>query len=56
MLATGRTLCEIVAATGRKETTIRWHLRQIFAKQGVSRQADVVRLVWSVSSVAVSRR
>ncbi len=56
MLATGRTLSEIAAATGRKKTTIRWHLRQIFAKHGVSRQADIVRLVWSVSNVAVSRR
>ena len=56
MLATGRTLSEIALATGRKKTTIRWHLRQIFAKHGVSRQADIVRLVWSVSGVAVSWR
>ena len=32
MLATGRTLSEIAAATGRKKTTIRWHLRQIMPK------------------------
>ena len=56
MLATGRTLREIAAATGRKEGTVRWHLKQIFAKHGVSRQADVVRLVWSMLAVAVSRR
>ena len=56
MLATGRTLSEIAVATGRKKTTIRWHLRQICAKHGVSRQADIVRLVWSVSSVAASWR
>ena len=56
MLATGRTLREIAAAMGRKESTVRWHLKQIFAKHGVSRQADVVRLVWSVSAVAISRR
>ena len=56
MLATGRTPREIAAAMGRKESTVRWHLKQIFAKHGVSRQADVVRLVWSVSAVAISRR
>ena len=56
MLATGRTLSEIAVATGRKKTTIRWHLRQIFTKHGVSRQADIVRLVWSVSGVAMPRR
>lgn len=54
MLATGRTLSEIAAATGRKKTTIRWYLRQICAKHGVSWLADIVRLVWSVSGVAVS--
>ena len=56
MLATGRTVRATAAATGRKESTIRWHLKRIFAKHGVSRQADVVRLVWSVSPVAVARR
>lgn len=56
MLATGSSLREIAAAMGRKESTIRWHLKQIFAKHRVSRQADVVRLVLSVSGVAMSRR
>ena len=56
MLATGRSLREIAAAMGRKEGTARWHLKQIFAKHHVSRQADVVRLVLSVSGIAVSRR
>ncbi|MCY3846788.1 MAG: LuxR C-terminal-related transcriptional regulator [Acidobacteria bacterium] len=56
MLAGGYTLREIAAATGRREGTIRWHLKQIFAKQGVSRQADVVRLVLTVPGAAVLRR
>lgn len=56
MLASGYSVREIAAATGRRESTIRWHVKQILAKHQVSRQADVVRLVFSVSSVAASRR
>ena len=51
MLAAGYSLREIAAATRRKETTVRWYLRRIFAKRGVSRQADVVRLVLSLPDV-----
>ena len=56
MLATGSSLREIAAAMGRKQGTIRWHLKQIFAKHRISRQADVVRLVLSVLGVTISRR
>ena len=38
LLTEGKSLREVAAATGRKETTIRWHLRQIFAKRGIARQ------------------
>ena len=51
-LAEGRTVREIVVATGRKENTIRWHLRQICSKLAISRQADLVRLVLSISEFA----
>lgn len=47
-LATGRTLRDIALATGRTEETVRWHLKQIFRKQGVSRQVDLVRRVLSL--------
>ena len=56
MLTTGYSLREIAAATRRSEATVRWHLKQIFIKQRVSRQADLVRLVLSVSGVSASRR
>ena len=56
MLATGSSLREIAAAMGRKQGTIRWHLKQIFAKHRISRQADVVRLVLSVLGITISRR
>ena len=48
LLTEGKSLREVAAATGRQETTIRWHLRQIFAKRGIARQAELVRLVLSL--------
>ncbi len=56
MLATGYSLREIAVAMRRRESTIRWHFKQIFAKLHISRQADLVRLVLSASSLAMSRR
>jgi len=51
-LATGRTLRDVALATGRTEETVRWHLKQIFRKQGVSRQVDLVRRVLSLEGFA----
>ena len=51
-LATGQTLRDIARATGRTEETVRWHLKQIFRKQGVSRQVDLVRRVLSLEGFA----
>ena len=48
-LAEGRTVREIAVMTGRQERSIHWHLQQIYHKQGISRQADLVRLVLSVA-------
>ena len=56
MLATGYTLREVAVRMRLKESTVRWHLKHIFTKQHISRQADLVRLVLSVSSVPMSRR
>ena len=56
LLTEGKSLREVAAATGRKETTIRWHLRQIFAKRGIARQAELVRLVLSLAGAAHVRR
>ena len=47
-LASGRTVNEIAAATGRSDETVRWHVRQAFRKVGVSRQLDLVRHVLSL--------
>ena len=56
LLTEGKSLREVAAATGCKETTIRWHLRQIFAKRGIARQAELVRLVLSLAGAAHVRR
>ena len=48
MVGTGRTVRDIAAMTGRTEDTVRWHLKKIFRKQGISRQADLVRRVLSL--------
>ena len=56
MLADGKTVRDIVAVTGRRESTIRWHVRQLYQKGGVSRQVDLVRLVLSAVNPPKSPR
>ena len=51
-LAAGQTVREIAAATGRQASSIRWHLKQIYRKQGLAGQADLVRLVLSLAAFA----
>ena len=48
-LAQGKTIRDIMVATGRSESTIRWHIKHIYAKHGLSRQAELVRLVMLVA-------
>ena len=55
LLAEGRTVRDIAAATGRKVSTIRTHVKHVFAKHGLSRQMDLVRLVLSLASAPDSR-
>ena len=48
-LAEGKSVREMAEATGRTQGSIYWHLKQIYQKQPVSRQADLVRLVLSIA-------
>ena len=48
-LAEGQTLRDIAMATQRSEGTVRWHLKQILAKHGLSRQAEVVQMVQALN-------
>ena len=56
LLAEGMSVREVAAATGRGESTIRTHLKHMFAKHGLARQADLVRLVRSLPVAPKSRR
>ena len=50
LLARGQSVSEIAASTGRKESTVRWHVKNLHSKLGVHRQADLVRLVLSTAA------
>ena len=55
LLAEGRSVAQIAGVTGRKESTIRTHVKHMFAKLGLSRQVDLVRLVLSLANTPKSR-
>ena len=55
MLAAGNTVGDIARATGRTKGTVGWHLRQIFEKNRISRQVELVQLIRSLSAVAGTR-
>ena len=44
-LAEGSSVRDIAVATGREESTIRWFVREIHHKLGISRQTQLVRMV-----------
>ena len=55
LLAEGMTVRDVAAAMGRGESTIRSHVKHMFAKHGLSRQADLVRLVLAVGGAPESQ-
>lgn len=50
-LAGGQSVRNIAVTTYRTQAAVRWHLKQMYAKLGLSRQADLVRLVLSTVGV-----
>ena len=52
LLAEGRTVREIAGALEYTERSVRWHLHQIYHKQGLAGQVDLVRQVLSVTAFA----
>ena len=48
-LAEGKSVREMAETTGRTEGAIYRHLKQIYRKQFISRQAELVRLVLSLA-------
>ena len=55
LLAEGRTPRRIAADTGRRYSTVRTHLKHIYARLGVSRQIEVVPLVLALSTLPAPR-
>ena len=51
-LAEGRTVEDMARATGHTKDAIYWHLKQIYQKHHLSRQADLVRLVLSIAELS----
>ena len=51
-VAEGQTVREIAVAMKCTEGSVRWHLHQVYHKQGLSGQADLVRLVLSATAFA----
>ncbi len=54
LLADGNTVRDIAMATGRSEITIRWHIRRIFEKLGITRLVQLVQLVRSVATLSAT--
>ena len=50
-LAAGGTATSIAAETHRTEAAVRWHIREALSRLGLSRQADLVRVVLSTPGV-----
>ena len=55
LLSQGRTVRDIATEMGCKEVSVYWHLRQLYKKRGISRQADLVRQVLALSAVSGSK-
>ena len=51
LLAEGNTVRDIASATGRRESTVRWHIKHIFNKHGINRQLELVQLVLSLGAI-----
>ena len=50
-LTEGKSVRDMADATGHTTAAIRWHLNQIYQKQSISRQVDLVRLVLSLAEL-----
>ena len=50
-LTEGKSVRDIAEATGQSQGAIYWHLKQIYRKQSLSRQTDLVRLVLSLAEL-----
>ena len=56
LLAGGHTVRHIALMTGTKESSIRSHMKRIYSKRGITRQADLIRLVLSIAEPPQPRK
>ena len=56
LLAQGKSIGEVAVEARRSPTTVKWHIRQIYAKCGLSRQADLIQLVAQLAKIPGVRR
>ena len=56
LLTKGHALPDIARITGRSYETLRWHLKNIFRKHGISNQTELVRLVISLGVIGGAPR
>jgi DNA-binding CsgD family transcriptional regulator len=56
LLAEAKTVPEIAERIHRTKDTVRWHLKRTYSKLGIRGQAELVRLVLSVSMLRTDRR
>ena len=55
-LAQARSIDDIAAETGRSRSTVKWHIRHIYDKHGLSRQVELAQLVLSLADLPGMRR
>ena len=55
LLAQGKSVSQIAALMGRKESTIRSHVKNMLAKHGCTRQAELTRMVQSLAAAGKGR-
>ena len=51
-LAQGQTVHDIAGSTGRQVSSVYWHLKRIYRKLGLTRQAELVQLVRALTDFA----
>lgn len=56
LLAEGWTVREIAAKRSRTEASVRWHLKNVFARHGLSRQVELVQLVRAAGDLIPEER
>ena len=56
LLAAGHTVPNVALETGTKVSSVRSHMKRIYSKRGISRQADLIRLVLSIAEPRKPRK